>query len=98
MKNDLRVSRFVPACFLAATSAGWFAFAPVASAHPGHAITDASAAHVLSSPDHLAVLLLFAGLMATGAQFIHRRLPRRLLQSGAVATVVSAAALWGMRL
>ncbi len=81
----------------AAAAAGLLAWASPAGAHPGHSLTEASPAHLLTSPDHLLVLLLLAGALGVAAQFVHRRLPRRLLQFGAVVAVLGAAALCGMR-
>lgn len=66
-------------------------------AHPGHALTDAGAAHMLTDPDHLAVLLLLGGALFVAARFVQRNLPRRALQCGGAIAWVGAVVLWGLR-
>ena len=81
-----------------ALSTATFALATgLAQAHPGHALPDASSAHLLTSPDHLAVLAVGGAAAWFGARWIERRLPRRLLQIFGVAAVTAAAVLWGIR-
>jgi hypothetical protein len=66
-----------------------------AHAHPGHAWSQASTTHVLTSPDHLAALAVAGLVVALAGCFIHRRLPRRMLQLGGAAALATAAMLWG---
>ena len=73
----------------------WLAAGLSAVAHPGHAWGDADARHLLTSPDHLALLALTGGVMMLAARLIQRRLPRRLLQGAGAAAVVVAAVVWG---
>jgi hypothetical protein len=65
-------------------------------AHPGHDLHDASMIHVVTSPDHLAVLALAGLTMLSLGYFIHRRLPRRILQCGGALAILAAAVLWGL--
>jgi len=69
----------------------------LAQAHPGHALRDASTAHLFTSPDHLAMLALGGAAVWIGARWVERRLPRRVLQILGAATVTTAAVLWGIR-
>jgi len=69
----------------------------LAQAHPGHPLHDASPSHLLTSPDHLAVLALGGAAVWFGARWIERRFPRRVLQILGVAAVTTAAVLWGIR-
>lgn len=81
-----------------ALSTATFAFVTgLAQAHPGHALRDASSAHLLTSPDHLAMLAMGGVVAWFGARWIERRLPRRLLQICGVAAVATAAVLSGIR-
>ena len=73
-----------------------FAAVATVQAHPGHALSDASAQHVLTSPYHLAVLALSGLALWTIGYFIHRRTARRVLQFGGAFAVATAAVLWGM--
>jgi hypothetical protein len=73
-----------------------FAAVATAHAHPGHALSDASTQHVLTSPYHLAVLALVGVALWTVGYFIHRRTARRVLQFGGAFAMVTAAVLWGM--
>jgi hypothetical protein len=73
-----------------------FAAMATAHAHPGHALSDASTQHVLTSPYHLAVLALSGLALWTVGYFIHRRTARRVLQFGGAFAVATAAVLWGM--
>jgi hypothetical protein len=68
-----------------------------ALAHPGHALTDASASHLLASPFHLATLAVMGAVTYAAARLVQRRLPRQALQVAGVALVCGAAVLWGMR-
>ncbi|HXJ59879.1 MAG TPA: hypothetical protein VNU68_24820 [Verrucomicrobiae bacterium] len=68
-----------------------------ASAHPGHSLSDATPGHLLSSPDHLAVLALGGVALWFAGRFVQRQLPRRLLQGAGMAAVLTAALIWGVR-
>jgi hypothetical protein len=68
-----------------------------ARAHPGHSLHDASAAHLLSSPGHLAVLALGGVAFFAAGYFVRSRLPRRLLQGCGAAGVLAAVMVWGLR-
>jgi hypothetical protein len=72
------------------------AAAVTAHAHPGHALSDASAQHVLTSPNHLAVLALSGLVLWTAGGLLHRRAARRVFQIGGAFAVATAAVLWGM--
>ena len=88
--NSNRFRRFIPAATLALLCS-----ASALYAHPGHGLGEADARHLLTSPDHLAVLAL-GGLGAWfGSRFVQRRLPRRALQSLGLAAVAVVAVLRG---
>lgn len=70
---------------------------PLAHAHPGHSLTEAPTAHLLTSPDHLAVLVLVGAAMCLWAQFVRRRLPRRALQFAGSLAILSALIVFGKR-
>jgi hypothetical protein len=63
-------------------------------AHPGHSLLDATATHALTSPYHLAVLVLSGVTLFFGARLVQRQRPRRLLQAAGVIAVVSAGVIW----
>ena len=88
LKSPLRLALSVATLALATGSA---------QAHPGHALRDATPSHLLTSPDHLAVLALGGLVVWFGARWVERRLPRRLLQILGVVAVTTAAVLWGIR-
>ena len=69
----------------------------LAHAHPGHDLREASASHLLTSPDHLAMLASSGLILWFAASWVQRRLPRRLLQFAGVAALAAAAVLWGAR-
>ena len=73
------------------------ALALTAEAHPGHDIRDASPQHLLTSPDHLAVLALGGAALWFAGRFVQRQLPRQLLQGSGLAAVLAAGVLWGFR-
>ncbi len=79
------------------TSAATIAFALSASAHPGHDLTEVDARHLLTNPDHLAVLALSGVALWFGARQVHERMPRRLLQGTGFAAIAVAAVVWGLR-
>ncbi len=78
-------------------TAAAFAIALSAQAHPGHDWHDADARHLLTSPDHFALLALGGTLMWFGARLVQRRWPRRLMQVTGATACVLAAVLWGFR-
>ena len=78
-------------------SSSLLAIALTAQAHPGHDLRDASPQHLLTSPDHLALLALGGGALWLAGRFAQRQLPRRLLQGAGVAAMLSAAVIWGVR-
>lgn len=65
-----------------------------ANAHPGHRLTDAGAAHLFTSPDHLLMLAGAALAIAIGAHWVRQPKVRRTMQIGAVLTSGMALALW----
>ncbi|MBI5774111.1 MAG: hypothetical protein HZA89_10260 [Verrucomicrobia bacterium] len=67
-----------------------FVCAPLADAHPGHSLSEATPAHLLTSPDHLAALVLIGAAMCLWAQLVNRRLPRRALQFAGSIAILSA--------
>ncbi|HEY2952407.1 MAG TPA: hypothetical protein VGK40_07485 [Verrucomicrobiae bacterium] len=73
------------------------AFSSTAYAHPGHSLADADAKHLLTSPYHLIVLgFIGLALWAVGS-FVHRNIPRRILQLTGGGALLSAVVLWGLR-
>ena len=79
------------------TAAATFMLALPALAHPGHSLTDAGAAHLLTSPFHMVTLAVMGAVTYAGARLVQRRLPRQAMQVAGVAMLFSAAVLWGMR-
>lgn len=70
--------------------------AVIVQAHPGHALSDASPTHLITSPDHFLVLVITGVLLVFGARLIHRTWVRRTLQSTGAAALVGAAMIWGL--
>jgi hypothetical protein len=68
-----------------------------AQAHPGHDLRDASPEHLLTSPDHLAVLALGGAALWLAGWGVPRPLPRRFLQAAGLVAACSAALIWGAR-
>jgi hypothetical protein len=66
-------------------------------AHPGHSLGDATPRHLLTSPDHLAVLALGGAALWLIGTLMRRPLPRRILQSVGVLGMLGAAVLATMR-
>lgn len=64
-----------------------------AQAHPGHSLSESKAAHVLSSPYHLAILALGGALMIASAQLVRRDASRRLLLHGGAVALMGAVVL-----
>lgn len=81
----------------AVISASLTAIAITGQAHPGHDLRDATPGHLLTSPDHLAVLALGGAALWLIGRFVQRQLPRRLLQGVGVAAILTAAVIWGVR-
>lgn len=68
-----------------------------ARAHPGHSLSEASPAHMVTSPYHLATLAL-AGLgMFAAARLVQRVWARRALQVGGGLAFAAVLVLWGLR-
>ena len=80
-----------------ALTIGSFLLTLSASAHPGHDFRDAAPQHLLTSPDHLAVLALGGVTLWLTGRFVQRNLPRYLLQGAGVAALLASAVLWGLR-
>ncbi|HEY6170100.1 MAG TPA: hypothetical protein VI454_18850 [Verrucomicrobiae bacterium] len=89
--NQISPPRSSPIRWLITCATGiGLAMALPASAHPGRSLTEASRAHLLTSPSHL-VALFAAGLaFILMAQFIRQRFPRRSLQILGAAAAASA--------
>ena len=69
-----------------------------AQAHPGHGLGEHGAAHVMTSPYHLAVLAGTGVALWFGARLVQNQIPRRILQAVGVVAVLTAAAIWGSRI
>lgn len=70
----------------------------MASAHPGHSLFDASAAHVLTSPYHI-MMLAFGGVTLWSlGRMVQRRVPAMILSGTGVAMLVGAVVLFGASL
>ena len=78
-------------------SSSLLAIALTAQAHPGHDLRDASPQHLLTSPDHLAVLALGGAALWLVGRFVPRQLPRRLLQGAGLAALLGAVVIWSVR-
>ena len=78
-------------------SSSLLSIALTAQSHPGHHLSDASPQHLITSPDHLAVLALGGIALWIAGRFVRRQLPRRLLQGAGLAAILSAAVIWGVR-
>jgi hypothetical protein len=68
----------------------------LAQAHPGHSWSDASPAHLLTSPYHLVLLAWGGATIFFAARWVERRAGRRLLQGLGVAALTTAAVLWSL--
>ncbi|HTH47935.1 MAG TPA: hypothetical protein VMB21_10520 [Candidatus Limnocylindria bacterium] len=66
-------------------------------AHPGHSLSDVSVAHLLTSPDHLAILAVGGVLMLAAAQLARQSASKRLLRHGGAVALIGAALLWSLR-
>jgi hypothetical protein len=99
-KNDRKISPVggFTRAMSALTVLGWMASsAQTVQAHPGHALTEATVSHVLTSPYHLAVLALLGTVAWFGARFVQRQLLRRLLQTTGATLVFVAMSVWAVR-
>ncbi len=65
-----------------------------AQAHPGHSLAEASPGHLLSSPDHIALLALAAFLPVYIARQIPHPVARRWLDATGVVVALATAAMW----
>ncbi len=97
MNHTITKSLVTHARRLAAASLALFAGAPLAGAHPGHSLTDATVAHLVTSPGHLVVLVLLGAVMFLGAQLVQQRLPRRALQAAGCLAFFGGVILFGLR-
>jgi hypothetical protein len=82
---------------LATTALILACFVLSATAHPGHSFGESGALHVVTSPYHLATLALAGGAFLVASRFVHRRLPRFLLQGAGIAAFLTVALIWGIR-
>ena len=73
------------------------ALALTAQAHPGHDLRNATPQHLLTSPDHLAVLALCGVALWFAGRLAQRQMPRRILQCTGVFAILTAAVIWGVR-
>lgn len=69
-----------------------------AHAHPGHGLGEHGAAHVMTSPYHLAVLAGTGVALWFAARLVQSQIPRRILQALGVVAVLTAVAIWGSRI
>ena len=74
-----------------------FCSALSASAHPGHALTDAGISHLVTSPDHLLFLALAGAVLSLAGRFVHGRLPRWTLHGMGALALLGAIVLLGIR-
>ena len=74
-----------------------FGSALTASAHPGHAWTDASISHLVTSPDHLLLLALGGALVSVAGRFVQSRLSRWTLHGLGALALLGAILLLGIR-
>ena len=61
-----------------------------AQAHPGHGLSEHGFGHAISSPFHLACFLITAIMFWALAGVVRRTVLRRLLQGGAVVSLLAA--------
>ena len=69
-----------------------------AKAHPGHGLGEQAAAHIITSPYHLATFAAVGAAWYFGARFVQPQIPRRILQSVGIVTVLTAVAMIGSRI
>jgi hypothetical protein len=82
---------------LSVAIAYWLLATIPAQAHPGHSWQETNVTHLLGSPYHLAVLVFVGCGMWLAARFVHRTLPRRLLQGAGITALLAGAALLSIR-
>ncbi|HEY1170139.1 MAG TPA: hypothetical protein VGH19_02110 [Verrucomicrobiae bacterium] len=70
----------------------------VASAHPGHDLSQASASHIVTSPYHIMMLALGGAAFWIAGTQVQRRIPARVLSTVGVVMLVGAVVLWGKSL
>ncbi len=68
-----------------------------AQAHPGHSLGEHGAAHVITSPYHLAILAGVGAALWFGGRFAQTQLARRVIQGTGIAAVLLAALIAGSR-
>jgi hydrogenase/urease accessory protein HupE len=64
-----------------------------ALAHPGHSITEGGLVHAVTSPDHLAALVLTGVAFLVGAHFVQRASARWVVRGAGVAAISGACLL-----
>lgn len=74
-----------------------FVAAISANAHPGHALGEHGAAHVIASPYHVATLTIAGVALWLTGRFVQRQSVRRVFQGTGLAMVLVAAAVFGSR-
>ena len=87
-----RIWRGIPITTVLALSAA------IVQAHPGHLLSEASPAHLVTSPDHFLVLVISGVLLIAGARLVQRTWVRRALQCTAAMAFLGAAMIWGSHL
>jgi len=78
------------------TAVGLWLSNAVVQAHPGHGLTDVNPTHLVTSPDHVAILLFSATLLFLGGRAVQQRWRRRLLQSAGMLALAGAGIVWGL--
>jgi hypothetical protein len=74
-------------------SAALLAVIHPANAHPGHPLLDHGAAHVITSPYHLAILAAIGVAMIAVAQIVRSRTARQCMRIAGVGAVIAAGLL-----
>ena len=97
MNHTITKSLVTHARRLAAASLALLAGVPLAGAHPGHSFTDATVAHLVTSPGHLVVLVRVGAMMFFSARLVQQRLPRRALQAAGCLAFLCGVILFGLR-
>ena len=69
-----------------------------AKAHPGHGFGEQAAAHIITSPYQLTTFAAVGAAWYFGARFVQPQIPRRILQSVGIVTVLTAVAMIGSRI
>ena len=97
MKQSIAKSFVTHTRHLAAAFLVLLAGVPLANAHPGHSFSEATAAHLVSSPGHLVVLVLLGAMLFLGAQVVQQRVPRRAFQAVGCLAFFGGVILFGLR-